>query len=352
MLYISNYKEELKEYVLSNEKLFAKCANKVFLISGAAGLIGSYLIDLMLISNECLKTNIKIYAVDKNKELLTSRFLESFDNHLHRLCLNVNTDKLPDFQINYVIHAASNTSPLDYGSKPVDTILTNVLGTNNMIEYSLRNNAERFMFCASVELYGKNNGDVNEFTEDYSGYVNSNSLRAGYPSAKRVSEALCNAYMKEHESFDFVSVRIGRIYGPTIIPGDAKAPTQFINNAVNDEDIIMKSAGTQQYSYCYVGDCAMGILTILLKGTKGEAYNVADPNSNVSLRYFAEAAAKSAGREVKKGTFTEQELAGYSKIDKAIMNMDKLISLGWSAKFNVDEGVRRTVEYIKQINKL
>lgn len=350
MFFFSEYRTELDSYVTRYESLFKnELKGKTLCISGAAGLIGSYIVDLCMMANERCCSGIRVWAWDKDAELLKARFGSLDSALLHAEQRNVNTDELPDVAADFVIHAASNTSPLDYGAKPVDTIRTNTLGTDRMIELSLRCGA-RFLCCSSVEMYGLNQGDTDEFHEDYSGYVNANTVRAGYPTAKRLSEALCNAYRSEHPTWEFCTARIGRIYGPTVIPGDAKAPSQFINNAVRGEDIVLKSAGTQQFSYGYVGDCAMAMLFILLRGEAGEAYNIADPASAVSLRAFAEAAAHSAGRKVVAGEFSAAERAGYSKVTKATMCMDKLLGLGWSAAYHLEEGVARTVRCLKAIS--
>lgn len=349
MIFCKNYKTELKDFVLENKELFTLLKNQSILITGAAGLIASYMIDLVITANETLSTNCKVYAVDLDAQRLEKCFPSEYDETVTRIALDVNETEVDIDSADYVIHAASNTSPLDYALKPVDTMRTNVIGTDNLIRFALKCGAKRFLFCSSVEAYGRNNGDTDEFLEDYSGYVDCNTLRAGYPSAKRASEALCNAYMSQCENFDFVTGRIGRIYGPTVIEGDAKAPSQFINNAVNGENIVMKSDGMQEYSYGYVGDCAVALFFIMLKGGRGEAYNIADPNSKIRLRDFAEFSAKAGGTQVVYEAPTDIEKMGYSKITKATMNVDKLLSLGFISKYPVEEGIKRTVDYIKEM---
>lgn len=350
MLFDKNYTCELKDYVTESKDIFYALSDKIIFITGAAGLIGSYLIDLVITANDILNTNITVFAADSNKKLLNSRFPDKYTT-VQKFVFDVNEDSVPVDYADYVIHAASNTSPTDYATKPIATMRTNIIGTDRLLAHFCNKGIKRFMFCSSVEAYGQNNGDVDEFFEDYSGYVNSNTLRAGYPSAKRASEALCNAYAEEYKGFDFVIARIGRIYGPTVILGDAKAPTQFIMNAVRGEDIVLKSAGTQEFSYGYVGDCAIAMLKILTDGERGQAYNIADPNSRVLLRDFAQSCATAGGTALVAGEPTAAEKAGYSKITKAVMNTDKLTALGWSARFNIDEGVLRTVNYLKELTR-
>lgn len=343
------YLKELSEYV--EELTFMdKLDNKTILITGAAGLIGTYLVDVIMSYNQHNNGKINVIALDYNKDLLMDRF-SIYENFISTINGDVNDvnliDNLLGYNIDYIIHAASNTSPVDYAKDPVGTIVTNVVGTHNLLEFSVKNNIKRFLFCSSVEMYGANNGDIDDFEEEYSGYVNCNTVRASYPSGKRAAESMCCAYKNQY-GLDYTIARIGRIYGYTVIKGDTKAPTQFIMNAVNNEDIVLKSDGMQHYSYCYVGDCVTALLTILINGMSGEAYNVADPYSKVHLRDFANIAAKAVGAKCSFKLPDEVERAGYSKICKATMNVSKLISIGWKPIMSIEQGIFNTIEYLKE----
>lgn len=351
MFTINGYCEELKRYVLANRELLASYDDCNLLVSGAAGLIGAYLCDLLITAHRELGIRVRVLACDRNAELLNARFAADTDDVVVSYPIDICHDALPNERVDYVIHAASNTSPVDYATKPIDTIWTNVLGAKRLMDLSVRVGARRFLFCSSVEAYGKNNGDVDEFSESYSGYVDCNTVRAGYPSAKRCVEALCNAYAAEKPGFEFITARIGRYFGPTVIPGDTKAPSQFIGNAVRGEDIILKSAGTQLFSWGYVGDCVTALLTLLVKGAAGSAYNVSDPTP-CRLRDFAGYAASAAGTQLGFVEQSEAEKAAYSKVDKAIMNVDKLLELGWKPLISVADGVVRTVNYIKEMKNV
>lgn len=349
MLTASGYREELQDYVTKNEKLFVEFKGRAFFISGAAGLIGSYLIDLLIVASRELGFGLKVYACDRDRKLLEERFPGEYSDVVSLLVLDVCKDEMPAGQYDYIIHAASNTSPVDYATKPIDTIWTNIFGTKKLCELAVRSKARRFLFCSSVEAYGRNNGDVDAFKEDYSGYVDCNTIRANYPAAKRCSEALLNAYAAEYPDFEFVTARIGRFYGPTVIRSDSKAPSQFIKNAVNNESIVLKSAGTQLFSWGYVGDCATALLTILAKGKKGNAYNVADPGSCRMLKDFAGIAAQSGNGKLEFVEQTATEKAGYSKVDKATLDTSKLEALVWSAVHHLETGIPRTVKYLREI---
>ena len=346
MIPVKEYVDELRETVHEQKSLLSEYDGCTILLSGAAGLIGSYLCDLLIVAHRELGIGVRILACDRNTELLNKRFPLDCEDVVVRFPIDICKDELPKEKSDYIIHAASNTSPVDYATKPIDTVWTNVCGAKRLLDHCVNVKARRFLFCSSVEAYGKNNGDVDRFCESYSGYVDCNTVRAGYPSAKRCVEALCNAYAAECQGFEFVTARIGRYFGPTVVPGDTKAPSQFIGNAVRGEDIVLKSAGTQLFSWGYVGDCATALLTLLVKGKAGEAYNVADPEP-CRLRDFASCAAAAAGTNL---VFVEQsatEQAAYSKVDKATMDIRKLQSLGWEPSLSIMAGIERTVRMLK-----
>lgn len=342
------YKEELIEYIDEFPSVFEKFADSTVLITGSAGLIGNYIIDLLMEAG-----NVKVIAADRNEERMKVRFGDYYgnENFVPVICDVNDTAAVDEIfeneKITYVIHAASNTSPLDYANKPVDTICTNIIATHNLLEASRKYKVKRFMFCSSVEAYGT--GDTESFDEAYSGYVDCNTLRAGYPSGKRASEAMCNAYLSEY-GVDFVTVRIGRIYGPTVIPEDTKAPTQFIGNAVRNEDIVLKSPGTQVFSFGYVGDCASGMLKVLADGETGNAYNVADCEGGIMLKDFAAAAASASGKQVVFDLSADLAKAGYSKVTRAVLSVKKLEALGWKSLHDHKDGTARTVNYLKELN--
>ena len=128
-----------------------------------------------------------------------------------------------------------------------------------MLEFAYSHHALRCVFASSNEIYGENRGDIEKFPESYCGYINCNTLRAGYPESKRCGEALCQAYIQQ-KGLDIVIPRLTRSYGPTLLKSDTKALSQFLRKALLGEDIVLKSAGTQYYSYLYVADSVSGLL--------------------------------------------------------------------------------------------
>ena len=345
------YKEDVK-HVATMDLPWEKLAGKTVLLSGATGLVGSFLIDVINYRNSECGSNTKIVALGRNKQRIYDRFGLSGDTELFKAIVQDVNDDLSDELLNtdadFVLHLASNTHPLQYSTDPIGTIITNIIGLRNMLDFAADKKAERFVFASSVEVYGENRGDTERFAEDYLGYIDCNTMRAGYPESKRAGEALCQAYMKQKE-LDVVIPRLSRTYGPSMLKTDTKAISQFIKKGVDKENIILKSEGNQLYSYSYVADAVSGVLYCLFLGKSGEAYNIADPASDITLKDMAAVIADYAGTEVIFELPDATEAAGYSKATKAILDSAKLKSLGWKADFDMNKGLIRTIEVLREI---
>ena len=344
------YIDDLK-YVASLDLPWEKLKDRSILITGATGLVGSALVDLLMIkNNEGL--NCTVYALGRNENKARDRFGHYFNEETFKfISHDISKQLIRDdiVSVDYVIHLASNTQPLQYSLDPIGTITTNVFGTYNTLEFAKKHYAVRYAFASSNEIYGENRGDKELFDESYCGYIDSNTLRAGYPESKRCSEALCQAFNKQ-ENIDVVIPRLTRSYGPTMLMSDTKAISQFIKKALANEDIVLKSEGKQYYSYTYVSDALSGLLYVLLKGERGEAYNIADESGDITLRDLASLIAKTSSKDVVFEIPDAIEASGYSKATKARLDGEKLRKLGWKPRYNIKEGIERTIQILKEIN--
>ena len=341
LLEIPEYVEDVKR-VASLDLPWDKLRGKTILITGGTGLIGSFLIDVLASTN----LGCKVLLLGRSEYKAKSRFAEYWDKgRITFVKWNADDSALPsvDGQVDYVLHLASNTHPVAYATDPIGTITTNVIALNNLLSLASEKEATRFLFASSNEIYGENRGDVELFDEKYCGYIDCNTLRAGYPESKRCGEALCQAYIKQ-KGLDCVIARLTRTYGPTILPTDTKAISQFFKNALAGEDIVLKSEGKQYYSYQYVADSVSGLLTVLLKGVCGEAYNIADESGDITLRDLAALIANQAGRKVVFNLPDAVESAGFSKATKARLDGSKLQLLGWSPAYDIKAGVKSSYD--------
>ena len=350
MLDIEEYFNTVKEY--SNYNIdWNILKNKSFLISGSTGMVGKCLIDIIMYKNKVDDLNCHIIALGRNKEKAKNRLGEYFEDSNFTFvesdinkCIDVNEE------VDYILHAASSTHPLQYSGDPIGTITANVIGTYNLLELAAQKNAERFIFASSVEVYGENRKDVEKFDEKYLGYIDCNTLRAGYPESKRTGEALCQAFIKQ-KNLDIVIARLSRIFGPTMLMSDSKASSQFIKNGINEEDIILKSEGLQHYSYSYVFDAVIGLLICLSKGKCGEAYNISDEKFDITLKDFAKACATTAHKQVVFDLPDEKEKLGFSTATKALLDSSKINELGYNVNKDFNTRIEETIHILKKTIK-
>ena len=324
--------------------------NQSVMISGATGMIGRFLIDVLMFLNRERGLSCSIYALGRSEKKAAERFRKYWTAQEFNFCQCVISENIncPLDRIDYIMHFASNTHPKAYSTDPIGTITANILGTYKLLEFAAAHQAKRFLFASSVEIYGQNRGDTEKFSEDYCGYIDSNTLRAGYPESKRAGEALCQAYIRQ-KGLDVVIPRLSRTYGPTLLPTDTKALSQFLQKGVAGEDIILKSEGTQFFSYNYVADTVSGILWCLLYGKCGEAYNVSDEASNITLRDLAQLIAEESGTKLVFEIPDEIERLGYSTATRAVMDSAKLRQTGWSAYYDMKSGIIRTLKIMRMI---
>ena len=340
-------------YVCGLELPWEKLRNASVMLSGATGLLGSFFVDVIMEKNLTSELKCTVYALGRSEEKAMRRFSKyANDPHLVFIPYDVKEPFTRDDlgQVDYILHLASNTHPMQYSTDPIGTITTNIIGLQNMLDFAVDHNAARVVFASSNEIYGENRGDAELFEEDYCGYINCNTMRAGYPESKRCGEALCQAY-KSQKGIDIVISRFTRSYGPTMLMTDTKAISQFIKKGVAGEDIVLKSAGTQYYSYQYVADSVSGLLWIMLCGENGEAYNIADADSDIMLKDLAAVIAGISGKKVTFELPDDVEAAGYSKATKARLDGSKLKSLGWKPRYDIRSGMERTISILREMEQ-
>lgn len=301
----------------------------VIAVTGATGMIGSCIVDTLMAANKA-GHSIRVCACSRSTAKLRERFSHWCDDDLLTLSeYHAEDDIRLDVSPDHIIHCASNAAPAEFAAHPVETLLSNVSGLDRILRFARDRKVRRTLYVSSGEYYGEVDENNSDFTEDYCGYINCADPRSCYPEGKRAGEVLCHSYIAEYGA-DIVIARPCHSFGPTMTDTDSRAVSQFIRNAVSGKNIVMKSDGLMERSQCYTADVAGAILFLLVNGVCGEAYNIADPRYQMTIRQFAETAAAAAGKKVIFECPDETEKKGYSKRKRAVLSSDKLKALGWS----------------------
>lgn len=342
------YEEDLS-YINQVNIPWENLTGSSILITGGTGLIGSAIVDALIYRNEKMKAGITLWVISRNKKTV----IERFGKYLKKDYFNfIQMDVCNEIQINskidYIIHGASKGDPLSFATDPVGVMNANYIGLYHVLELAREKKPKKVLYISSGEVHGRHNenvdSDIGLKEEDY-GYLDILNQRASYASSKRASETLCVCYYNQYG----INVNIARpchIYGPAMLVTDSRVINEFIFRAKNHEDIIMKSDGRQKRSYCYVADTITALFTILLNGENGKAYNIANKDSIITVKELAILIAKIAHIDLKQVLPTEHESKGYSDITKAVLDSTKLEKLGWTAKYDIETGIRHVLQLI------
>lgn len=316
-----------------------------FLVSGASGLVGSALVDLLLHLRARRGYAIAVTAVGRSRERLERRF--GSRPGLDFFIAEADRPLAPAGRVDYLVHAASTASPDLYMSDPCGTIRANIDGIRSMLAYARAHRPRKVLYVSSSEIYGTRPRPGPAREGDY-GRVDPLDPRACYAEAKRAAEAICAAYASQY-GVPVAIVRPGHVYGPTATSGDRRVSSDFAFRAARGVPLVIKSAGTQVRSYCHCLDCATAMLTVLVRGASAQAYNVSNPDSVISIRKMAGLLAAAGGVPLLTAAPSAAERAAFNPMDDSSLDAAKLMSLGWRAVFPAETGLTRTVAALKEV---
>lgn len=334
--------EDLK-YISNYDLPYEQMKGKSVLVTGATGLIGVSIVRALLTIG-----NIRVIALVRNFEKAQTIYGNLVGPYFKIYTSDITDEIKMEEPVNYIFHCASITTSKTMIEKPVETILTSVDGTNNILNFAREKKCESVVYVSSMEVYGSFDTSK-EIREEELGYINPLKVRSNYPESKRMCENMCVAYYSEFE----VPVKIARLaqtFGAGILQGENRVFAQFAKSVINSEDIIMHTKGLSEGNYCYTRDCMTGLLTILLKGENGEAYNISNPECHTSIADMAKMVAeKIAGNRIKViYDIPETDTFGYAADTKMKLNSDKLQKLGWSPSIGLEEAYRRMISDMKE----
>ena len=323
---------------------FEKLKNKTVLVTGATGMLAGYFTMTLMHLNIVKNYNIKVLALartgDKPEEKF-SGFLNdpNFVILEQDVCEPINYDG----DINYIFHAAGPASPYFIKNFPTTVISANTQGTVNILELARTKNVENIIYPSTREVYGEVK-DTELIKETDMGTFDPMDARSCYPESKRMAETILKSYLVEF-GVPFTVMRIAHSYGPGMIIGnDGRVMSDFITNAVNRTDIVMKSEGLAERAFCYVTDAVAALFTVMLKGKIGEAYNLANETEPMAIRDVAQLIADSfPERNIKVVFEIESDTSGYCNYKRVGLDTTKLEALGWKPEISLKEGLVNTV---------
>lgn len=321
------------------------------LLTGAYGMLASYIVYLCSYLNYYRTFNIKLVVMVRSRE----KFLRKFSGLNLEFVEIVENDfsSSVDYNgnIDYIIHAASLASPQHYAVRPIEVFMPNIFGTKFLLDLAVKKNVKSFLLFSTGDIYGLPPKKDIIYESDY-GVMDPLDIHSCYSESKRMAETICKCYFQQKK----VPVRIARIwhtYAPSMdIQNDPRVFASFVKNIVNNENIVMYSDGSTKRCFTYITDAIVGYLTIMLKGEIGNAYNVCNTSQVLRMDELANLLVKIKPelnlKVVKKQrsiseSYTENNLA--PKIYPAPGN-DKLMSLGWKPCVDVTEGFKRVLNYL------
>lgn len=338
-------KQDINRIASSNIS-WDKLEGSTVLVTGATGFIGSYIISSLMQRVIDKGADIRVIAMVRNEQRAREKFadymeLGKIDFIVGDVKEPVNSDKKAD----YIIHCASNAAPDLYASDPVGTMEINFFGTSHLLKYATKCGAKKFLYVSTIEVYGKTE-NLDTIGEEDFGFISSSNVRSCYPESKKCCENLTICYGKQY-GLDVSIGRLSYIYGAGMSKTDAKVCALFARKVAAGEDIVLKSTGEQLRSYTYVSDAITGLLTVLLDGENGEAYNIASSKSRITIVDMARkycALFPEKGCEVKFDLPSDYEKGAFSFIANAVLDSTKLESLGWDAEVSLDDGLAYAVQ--------
>lgn len=324
--------------------------NRSFVITGATGLVGSLMVRFLLFANREYGLHATILPVVRNQEKAERIFAGYDTGDLSYIVADLAKEKV-DFagDCDYIIHAAAVTASKLMVSDPVGTIRTAIDGTQNMLELAVKKKAKAFVYISSMEIYGQPKAEGKTKEKDL-GYVDIGTVRSCYPEGKRMCECLCTAYASQY-GVPVMSARLAQTFGAGILPTENRVFAQFARSAAEGRDIVLHTTGESEGNYVYTADAIRAILTLLVKGESGEAYNIANEESHTTIRGMAEMVAHEiAGDKIRVVIDIPKDSAslGYAPPVKMQLDAAKMRALGWKPEVSLVDSYRRMLRFMQE----
>lgn len=334
------------ESIISESVCWDKLKEKTILLTGASGMLGSYMMAVLVSLNLKHGFGMQLYGLVRHPEKLD----EGIREQIHVIQQSVTGPIRTSVRFDYVLHTASPASPLIMRHDPVGTIAANTLGAWYTLKVAQESNAKGYLFISSREIYGQPYENQAIFKEDTYGFVDPLNPRSCYPEGKKAAETMCASYRAQF-GLNTKIARLAHTFGPGMTIDDGRVQADFLRDVVNRRDIVLKSDGLAVRTYTYVRDAVSALFYILLNSPDDEmVYNISSEESTVSIRQLAEAmAAAYPERNLSLVFDIPKDIVnnGTAPFTRGILSSDKIKSIGWQPKRKLQEGIRRTVRYLE-----
>lgn len=339
--------EDLERVAAANLP-WKRLLHRSVMVSGGSGFLASYLTKSLLVASDLHGLGLQVIIVVRDLGKGATRLGQYLTHPNLRIVTHDISKTLPlDFPVaEFIIHSASQASPKFYGVDPVGTLMANTAGTMNLLNHAVQNNSEGFMFFSSGEVYGLPTHPEKVITELDYGYLDPIQVRSCYAESKRIGETMCAAWAHQYGLHTTV-VRPFHTYGPGIALDDGRVFADFVADVVAGRDIVLKSDGLAKRPFCYIADATEAFLTVLLKGNKAQAYNVANPEAEISIRDLAYLVANlfpERGVGVRVEIPQKSNVYLQSPITRQIPSINKIEELGWLPRTSIEDGFYKTIK--------
>lgn len=337
------------EYIAQSDMIdWDMLKGKSVFVTGATGLIGSQIVLALDRYNQLHEGRIKIYALARNEEK-AARVLAGCSEYVRIILGDIKMPIDITEEIDYIIHGASMTSSKEFVDYPVETILTGMEGTDNVLRFADSKKVKGMVYLSSLEVYGVTDPEKKSIKENEYGYIEQMVPRSSYSEGKRMAECLCISYGHEY-GVPVKIVRLSQTFGPGVSYSDNRVFAQFARCAIENQDIVLKTKGETYRNYCYIRDAVTGILCVLLKGNSNEAYNIANKDTGISICDMAHMIADDiADKKINVVFDIADDIAklGYGPTIKISLDTDKIEQLGWKAEVGLKDAFERMIQSMR-----
>lgn len=320
---------------------------KSVLITGANGLMATYLVYALAYAAEHLGLRIRIMAMSRHLLGLESRYALFLNKSWFKISEWDVADYLTrNCEVDYIFHLAGDSSPYHIATNPVEIIKANLLGTINVCEFAIKNNADKIVFASTREVYGAH--EKRDILDETSfGVIDPLNARSCYPESKRGAESVLEAYRRQH-GLDYAVARIAHCYGPGMkLENDGRIMADVIAGALTGGVIRLRSDGRALRSFCYVTDAIVALLLIAVDNTGTRAFNLANETEEIAIADLARLFSDLYGGCEVVIENTSPDKDRYCDYKRVPLDCRRLEGIGWHPEVRLTDGLKRVIESLR-----